>query len=400
MNKIVKPNLFEETENLTKPKVWKSYIDDSINYNEAFIEVISEIQKQKNNPPLNINVNDAIKPWMKNHINDSNVRNYNDLENWFKAWLKEDNFCVLIDRITSYSETFFEMLTSKVIRNLGEQLDFNIGADSYAVFGNYGYTPFGIHQDSEPIFLIHCGPANKDIWYWTETPHEDFTDRTDILFNTSEWKNTAVHVVLEPGDMVFIPKNAYHLLYTPAFSITLGTALFPGDTSSLLHRGLANITPIQKENDTDSIFWSEKDTSISDQFETKIKESYGFNINEVGQAVLEGLINQYNKLQSNGGFIGSPSYDTNKYSLSSMIYYSVKKNTKIACKKQDEDLVLFLRGRIIKVRYDNRIEEAIEFINKSDKFSTEDISRILKDEGTANKLLEIFRTYRSVEFYS
>ncbi|GGD29569.1 JmjC domain-containing protein [Pontibacillus salipaludis] len=400
MNNIAISNLMEETKNLTKPKVWKYYINRNLkDYSKMFTEVIATVQQQKNTPPLNINVNDAIKPWLKNKINDHNVKDFQHLEDWFKAWLQEDNFCVLIDHLTNYSEDLFNMLTSRVINQLGSELNLSIGADAYAIYGNYGYTPFGIHKDTEPIFLIHCGPSNKDIWYWENPPNEDYTGRTDILYSNSEWKESATHVVLEPGDMVFIPRHAYHLLYTPDFSITLGTALFPDDPRALINTGLSNMQQVQEIDYHDvSISWSNQDLLIGEEFDERINNSFGFSTSNIGSSILNGLIDHNLKLQSNGGFIGAPSTTLlNRSTSINSSCYKLKKNTKIQYKEQDGELVLFLRGRTFKVNYNERILGTVDYINNARKFSLKDISGILEDEKAAYKLLELFHAYRSIE---
>ncbi|MFJ7941158.1 JmjC domain-containing protein [Peribacillus sp. NPDC096622] len=396
----IKCSLVEETENFTKPILWKSFISKDINWNQLYTDLICEFQKNNEYPNMNINVNDSVKPWYKNKIHDFDVKNYDSLVEWFSEWLEGDNFCVLFDRITDYSEMVYNIIASEVIGNLGQNVELKIGADTYAIFGNYGYTPFGIHPDNEPIFLIHCGPEKKDIWYWEECPDESIVGRTDILKKSNTWKKGAVHVVLEPGDMIFIPKHVYHLLYTRDFSITLGTALFPGDAPSMIRTGITNLSRNSNVNIENLVSWSEK-SSKKEQFNQIVEDYFQLNINELGEAIYQGIIDQQYKLKSNGGFIGSPMFNNvdNNVSLKTSCF-KLKDHSVIASRKLDGDLVLYLRGRKVRLKENEFIEQAIKFINSEPKFSFKDINNILKDEKITHEILLLLYKHKCIEAFT
>ncbi|WP_341357078.1 cupin domain-containing protein [Rossellomorea sp. y25] len=386
-------NLEEETGHFTRPVVWKSFLE-KMDWDEIYTDFVGEVQNSERIPQMNINVKDAVKPWLRNKLKDSPVGNYDSLEQWFSHWLGDDEFCVLFDRITDYSEKVHEILTSKVLANLGEK-DLVMGADSYAIFGNYGYTPFGIHPDNEPIFLIHCGPSNKEIWYWESEPDPSITGRTDLLESGSEWEKSAVHVVLEPGDMIFIPSKMYHLLYTPDFSVTLGTALFPSSASSLVRSGIANLKHQPAESLT--LSWS-KENSIEEQFHSIIEKELNINYKDLGELLFQGVLDQRNKIKSNGGFIGNPTGIKQPASVDfTKSCFKVRKNTEIPIKKVGSELILYLRGRKCTLNYDPVIEKAVNFIHKTRKFSLKDIVDEVGEETVALQLIKLLYLNKSIE---
>ncbi|MCA1065304.1 cupin domain-containing protein [Rossellomorea sp. AcN35-11] len=386
-------HLSKETNHFTRPVVWKSFLKKT-NWDKIYTDFVREVQNSERIPQMNINVKDAVKPWLRNRIKDSSVDNHDSLEQWFSQWLGGDNFCVLFDRITDYSEKIHEILTSNVLTNLGEK-DLKMGADSYAIFGNYGYTPFGIHPDNEPIFLIHCGPSTKDVWYWETDPDPSITGRTDLLESGSEWEKSAVHVVLKPGDMIFIPSQMYHLLYTPDFSVTLGTALFPASAPSLIRSGIANLD--HQPADTLSLFWSEEE-SIEAQYHSIIDQELNGNNIDFGELIFQGVLDQRRLLRSNGGFIGSPTEIEQTASVNfEKSCFRVKKNIEIPIKKNGSELHLYLRGRKCKLNNHPLIEKAVHFIQATPKFSLKDVAREMGEESIALDLIKLLYFNRGIE---
>ncbi|MBG9691494.1 MULTISPECIES: JmjC domain-containing protein [Lysinibacillus] len=392
---VIDCDLFQETNDLKNTRLWRNFVSEKIDWLEIYKNFILNLQNSGKIPTVNINVNNSVKPWLKTKIFDHKVSDYNNLEDWFIKWLDDDDFCILFDRITDYSEEVFNLLVSKIISGLGDR-NFSIGADSYAIFGNYGYTPFGIHPDSEPIFLIHCGPGSKDLWYWEEKPNEEYIGRHDILELNDDWKEDAVHVVLEPGDMIFIPSQVYHLLYTKDFSITLGTAIFPGNASSLVRTGISNLPILNSTNNEVTVTWSNEETMKS-EFNKILTEDFGFQYMDLGEAVYQGLLDQQYKLRSNGGFIGAPITNMESKMDYKNNCFKLKKNTEIAFRKKNDELILYLRGRICKIGYNSLIENVLNLINTKPKFSFNNLLEIVEDEKVVSKLLDLFYQHKCIE---
>jgi hypothetical protein len=386
-------HLGKETNQFTRPVVWRSFIK-KVDWGKIYTDFVREVQGSERIPQMNINVKDAVKPWLRNTIKDFPVDHHASLEKWFSQWLGGDEFCVLFDRITDYSEKIHEILTSTVLANLGEK-DLKMGADSYAIFGNYGYTPFGIHPDNEPIFLIHCGPSTKDVWYWETEPEPTITGRKDLLESNDEWKKSAVHIVLEPGDMIFIPSRMYHLLYTPDFSITLGTALFPSNVSSLIRSGIAHLD--YQPADNLSLFWSEEE-SIEVQYGSILEKELNSNEKDLGELILQGVLDQRSLLQSNGGFIGNPTGGKHEAPVNfEKACFRVKKNIEIPMKRRGSELYLYLRGKKCRLNYHPSIEKAVHFIQGSSKFSLKDVAGEMEDETVALDLIKLLYRNRGIE---
>jgi hypothetical protein len=103
------------------------------------------------------------------------------------------------------------------------------GADFYSFLGNYGYTPFGVHDDTDHSLLWHLGPAPKTAYIWPRTTYIHLTHGTLATTEYKELLPYASRFDLKAGDLLFIPQGDFHILETQDFSATLGLTLFPDD---------------------------------------------------------------------------------------------------------------------------------------------------------------------------
>lgn len=90
------------------------------------------------------------------------------------------------------------------------------GVDLNVFMGNYGWTPFGIHQDGpgENVIHFHLGPGVKKMYLWKPENYatiendafEDKISKSDFVFE------------INAGDMFFMPEGYFHIGYTPEYS--------------------------------------------------------------------------------------------------------------------------------------------------------------------------------------
>ena len=141
------------------------------------------------------------------------------------------HYCATFNGLTAWCPTFAQHMQHQMLEPLFQALGGapGAGADYYAFFGNYGYTPFGVHDDTDESLLWHLGPADKTAYVWPRQKYQELTGGTLATTHYAALLPHALRFDLRPGDLLFIPMGDFHILQTNAFSATLGVTLFPQD---------------------------------------------------------------------------------------------------------------------------------------------------------------------------
>ncbi|QCP48995.1 hypothetical protein FAZ95_07245 [Trinickia violacea] len=157
-------------------------------------------------------------------------------------------YCTTLNGLSGWCPQFTELMRQEVLIPLFDALGAPpaCGADFYAFFGNYGYTPFGVHDDVDQSLLWHLGPASKTAYIW---PRQRYFELTGGTLSTTDYSLLLPHALryeLQPGDLLFIPMGDFHVLQTREFSTTLGLTLFPDDPMLECAEGLRLFAPNAK----------------------------------------------------------------------------------------------------------------------------------------------------------
>ncbi len=141
------------------------------------------------------------------------------------------HYCVTFNGLSGWCEEFARDMQAQMLDPLFDELGGApvCGTDFYAFFGNYGYTPFGVHDDMDQSLLWHLGPAPKTAYVW---PRSRYVELTGGTLATTDYEALLPHALrfeLHPGDLLFIPMGDFHILDTREFSCTMGLTLFPDD---------------------------------------------------------------------------------------------------------------------------------------------------------------------------
>ncbi|MBS9434101.1 hypothetical protein EAE92_16425 [Photorhabdus hainanensis] len=161
---------------------------------------------------------------------------------------ESDEFCVTFNGLSAWSPFFAEQMQKNMLTPLFEAIGSapNCGVDFYAFFGNYGYTPFGVHDDIDQSLLWHLGPASKIAFVW---PRDKYIELSGGMLSTTDYEALLPHALryeLQPGDLLFIPMGDFHILETRQFSATLGLTLFPDNVQLESAEGLRLFAPDAK----------------------------------------------------------------------------------------------------------------------------------------------------------
>ena len=136
---------------------------------------------------------------------------------WLTRVAESDEECLAVNDVSAWNLE----LAAEVARIVGE-LDAEgvhelvSGTDVYTFVAHSGWTPFGIHKDSEPSLIFHLGPSPKEVFVWHDRPFDasGITPNPSfgrITFDIEEHLGTAERHLLQPGDFLCIPQDTYHV---------------------------------------------------------------------------------------------------------------------------------------------------------------------------------------------
>ena len=259
-------------------------------------------RKEISDEPLNARVfiNGGTRDDFGSKLSNNPPRNDESLEDWLKRITLQDSFCAVLNGINGWSEFISDFVNRSF--NIPWVAQFGIpskGVDVYCFMGRYSITPFGIHLDKEHTFLYHLGPGNKKAWVWDP----DEIDIKPLIksdsFNLNETLQHAKHIVLKPGDALFIPQNWYHVLENPTFSLTLGVAPYEMRKAEVVTSIINNFLN-EGAKDNDFYTFNESDDehrALTKEFlpETLTKKN-------IQQLIPEGVNDIKHNLQSNFHF--------------------------------------------------------------------------------------------------
>ncbi|MFD3557433.1 hypothetical protein ACFWWA_35860 [Streptomyces goshikiensis] len=157
--------------------------------------------------------------------------------------------CLAVNDISAWSLPLAEWVAALVREIVSEGIhELPSGTDVYTFVADSGWTPFGIHKDSEPSLIFHLGPAPKEVWVWQENPFDTsgITPSPSfghLTFDIEPHLASAEHHLLQPGDFLCIPKDTYHVFRNLGPSAFLGLTLYPVKSRSLITEALWRSAP-------------------------------------------------------------------------------------------------------------------------------------------------------------
>lgn len=152
-----------------------------------------------------------------------------------QALVGADRFSLIINNIETTSERLSAGL-GLLLRSAYEHWGVPIGgAEQVAFIGNYAGTAFGIHEGYEDAFLTHMGPGTKDFYCWPAEEYKQLTGATDPVYGDYKWLlSHGKKFVLEPGDVLFLPRRVFHVGIQSEFSVSVAIPLYTYPDERLL----------------------------------------------------------------------------------------------------------------------------------------------------------------------
>ncbi len=313
-------------------------------------------------------------------------------EQWIARVIGHKRFCITLNGLTKWNDSFHPLLHQRFVRPLLKVAGTPVGGlDFYAFIGNYGFTPFGIHDDGEHSFLLHLGDETKYAYLW---PHEVFLKRAGkptSNFDFAGLKRSAVRYSLRPGDLLFIPKGVYHVLKSTGFSVTLGFTVFPTTREVQI---LESLKLLYDASETREIFFA---GDINwEKSVRKIKL-------QVDADALADQHWRYRMILKSNGYVTTPPLelrvDLKDLDLTTA-HFQVPAKFKIYFSETAGRLEIFVRGRALRMRSNKNLLKLIRFLNTGKRFTFAQFASVLANELTEPAIRQVFANfYRLRAFY-
>ncbi|GAA1076078.1 hypothetical protein GCM10009663_16850 [Kitasatospora arboriphila] len=152
---------------------------------------------------------------------------------WLARVADGPDACIAVNDISAWSLPLGEWAEGLVRELLGHGArELPSGADVYTFVADSGWTPFGIHKDTEASLILHLGPAPKEVWVWPDGSFDDSAVTPSpsfgrICFDIEEHLATAERHLLQPGDFLCIPQDTYHVFRNLGPSAFVGLTPYP-----------------------------------------------------------------------------------------------------------------------------------------------------------------------------
>lgn len=172
----------------------------------------------------------GLKTYVNQELNHSIVekmlgsppKDFQSIEAWCKQIFGDDKFGMVLNTLEGYNNAFSEK-AAELVGPLLQEAGLPLQGLSFLFFmGNYGFTPFGIHKESrgEEGMLFHLGPGKKTFYTWDSPEYNTIEHYQDSLKNIDEMLPSAKAYELNPGDVMFIPHQVFHIANSSEFSLS------------------------------------------------------------------------------------------------------------------------------------------------------------------------------------
>lgn len=218
MNNFSWEHFLVDTDNFKKPIIKKNIFTKEIEELKGLVFVALKNMTNEDLSPYGIWLNGENKNDLKEEIA-KGINDYDDIDSFSNTFFEDYEFGMVAHHTNAYCENLAIKMYEKLLP-LYESLGVGIkGVDLNLFLGNYGWTPFGIHQDGtgENVIHFHLGPANKKMYLWSPDVY------SKIENESLETKIEKAEYIFDiaPGDLFFMPHGYFHIGYTPEYSIGL-----------------------------------------------------------------------------------------------------------------------------------------------------------------------------------
>ncbi|CCQ94338.1 hypothetical protein CULT_1810002 [[Clostridium] ultunense Esp] len=222
--------LIQETNNLSRHALIPKMLQKPNEIELMLKQALHKVHSSSERAIMRVFVDNGQRYDLLEKLRNTPYKMNEDLEKWIIKTIGKDEYTVTFNGITKWNDDMHIALMNEIIQPIVENIGVPYaGVDTYAFIANAGYTPFGIHDDRDHSLIFHLGPSVKHCWIWPRSLYIELTGNDNRRFDPESLKKYGELFVLEPGDLLFIPKGDFHVFQNVGYSIFLGFILFPSN---------------------------------------------------------------------------------------------------------------------------------------------------------------------------
>lgn len=293
------------------------------------------------------------------------------IEDWCQQIFGDDKFGIVLNTLEGYSNAFSEKaaeLVSPLLKEAGLPLE---GLSFLFFMGNYGFTPFGIHKESrgEEGLLFHLGPGKKTFYTWDSPEYNAIEHYTESFKNINDMLPEAKAYVLNPGDVMFIPHQVFHIANSSEFSLSFVMDYINPPTDRFENQLLEAA--------------SKEALYLKKEYTSPIQSEFPFQIDRMG--ILEKIDIAYKRrileLKSNAGILRKSIVAKGKHLPNTDFTVKGKAVFPIFMDKHGKNqMVIFARGHRFVKPFNSNFKKSIENLNQGISFTLGNLVTELQPE--------------------
>ncbi len=365
--------LIERTGNLRCQCLMRGVLRNPEYLQDSLLSALEQINSSDEKAILRVFVDRGQRFDLLEKLRSANFSRSESLDEWIQRTIGSAHYCVTVNGITKWNERLHCDLAENVIRPLTAELGgLFSGVDSYAFIANHDYTPFGIHEDRDDSLIFHLGPRTKEVWICEREKYIELNGDDSRSFDFDSFSHQAIHHILEPGDLLYIPRGDFHVFRNNGFSSFLGFILYPATHLSIMRDGLEYY--MQEHGDAELSFFDEG--NLERQAAQVWDSTLGSDPDTAVSALKSAMHKSKLLLRSNAYSIHKPSLFVEPWDVRSAVL-SNPRPFPIFAIEEGNVITLFVRGRSLRLRNHESISALVRFINSHEGFTYDDLVAIL-----------------------
>lgn len=388
--------LLKDTNNLNEPIVYKNFFDDGfLNHEDVKAAINTAIKSTaKENFRVWVNKNedyDAASTIINTPINVEET-----LEQWTNRVFEKRKFCIVFSQAGQFHDEV-AIKAGEFLHRIFQRLGMSFGGCSISFFiGNYGFTPAGVHLDSNEsnIFHFHLGPGFKELFIWDTEVFKSLTGSTDAYHQPEKILDHARAFGLHTNDFLSLPPKYYHIGRTEDFSVDM--ALVISDCTNIkLTKEIFKTLTLEGVTSCDAMYKlknaniNHEDSSLMSDFNAHICVNERNNDKSFKDVIASQIESYYLTMLSNMGWSSPPMLASRQdaeriFDKKVQIMVPFKIHYKII---DAEKMTLYMRGRILVSKYHSEIIRIIDKLNTAEICNVTDLLQEYFDNSAENKRL-------------
>lgn len=311
-------------------------------------EILRGFGSEPDSPAFRLFVDNGNRTDLATALRRSPMSAMETFHQWVSRIVGAQEYCLAFNGVTAWDEPLASYVVKNIVQPIVDVLGIPTrGFDVYLFAGSYGLTPFGVHRDREPSILLHLGPAPKPAMVWASRDYPAQLGSTQEIneFDIKKIETSATHLVLQPGDLLFIPARDPHVMRSHQFSVTLGVIPNTADEKGAIVECVRELADLHGGLDSDTSFFQNA-LALGRRAADLLAAS------ENGMRHLEIAAESIERRLASNGYLVPPPIERASASYKHAHSFTVPHDYPIFVSEEGDAITVHSRGRFARMRFD------------------------------------------------